>query len=548
MQFQLVDQSHRVPPTHALALRMRQLAAMRCFGLQIVAVVLAGTAIVQAGETVRQTASRQEVRAALEDVERWVTTSPDAAGWYTYLAIAALKREISADRRPDFEALKHSLRQLENVASVSPRLEKLRNALQGWLVWEYLPAGDDLTAVAESILNAPRPAPRPTPAKLVSVVTTVDNRDLRARLAALLATLASYADKPSDELAAAIDSHLRFLETARAAKPLTAAVREYFGHPNVWFDISEDLLDDSVVRRIERHEELRDVIQATPLTGRGVLRGATDLVIEPQGDRALLRIVFIGRLDAHTLGRNGPATVRSHSLTTFRAEKLLVLDGNGLQAIPAVCTAQTQTLDSNIDAVRPGLGSRLIRRLGARRWGAVQAAAERESAQHAEVQIVAAVDREADELIKRLDRLAVAPMLALAGGQANNARIRFCSNQRMLRIGAIYGPLGAPPGRPKCDEHRSFTVNVHSALYHRLSSQLAAVSPNSAIANHWNSLAWNWIDRMVMPRLMPYGISLRGGEWGTLVPVSLAGDWLAVEWQADPGESRLAEAKVPRLN
>lgn len=515
---------------------------MRCLKSIIVVGWVLGPCIARAAET----AGRDQVRAAMDSVEHWVVTSPDAAGWRNYLGIAELERELAAER-PDLAVLKYTLKQLENVASLSPRLAKLRTALQGWLVWECLPASDELASVAESILRPPKPAPPAVATTLVSVVMPVTDDELRARLTALLALLATYAERPTEQVAHAIDGQLRFLESAGKVEPLTAAVRAYYDHPNVWLDVSEELLSPAVARRLERVEDLHDVIQDTPLMGRGVLRGASDLVIVPRPDRAVLRIVFNGTLDAHTLGRNGPAEIRAHSLTTFRAEKQLVLDGNGLTSVPAVCVAETRTLDSNVDAARAGIGNRLIRRIGERRWRTVQQAAEQESAEHAEAQIKAAIDREAEELIQRLDRIGIAPMLALVGGQAANTRVRFRSDTRMLRIGAIYGPLGAPPGQPACDGRRGITLQVHSGLYHRLSGQVSA--SGSLLANsHINSLTWNWADRILAPRLTPYGITLRSGDWGTLVPVSLGGDWLAVEWRRSTPEPRLAEGELPRLN
>ncbi|HVA47280.1 MAG TPA: hypothetical protein VNH11_13005 [Pirellulales bacterium] len=488
------------------------------------------------------------MRAALDGTQRWLSTSEHGRAWRNYLGTDALRRELD-EERPDLSVIRRSLRRLSSDASAlsaQPLLE-LRSGLQGWLAWECLPADRQLVSVADSILRRPHARARPA-ARLVSHKTDAAHKhELRARLTALLALLPRYADRPTEELAEAIDMHLRWLDDASDARPLVAAIRQYYSHPNVWIDISEEYLEQSVIQSIDRWEHVQSVILGTPVSGRGRLRAASDLVIEPYADQARLRIVVRGTLDTETIGRAGPARISARALTSFRAEKPLLLSGAGLKVLPAVCVAETRTLASNVAAFRRGLAAGLVRRVALRRWQAVREASERDSARQAETQLKAALDRESDALIKRLDRVALAPVLAMVGGHAARTRIRFCSETRMLRIGAVYGPLGAPPGRPRHEQNRAFTLQVHSALVDRLKNSVAA-SPCSMIGvQQCEALAWNWIEKTLSPRLTPGGVTLRDGEWGTLVPVGLVGDWMAVQWRAGAPQPRLAKAARLRV-
>ncbi|HQU45850.1 MAG: hypothetical protein B7Z73_10020, partial [Planctomycetia bacterium 21-64-5] len=329
-------------------------------------------------------------------MERWLSTSEHGRAWHNYLGTEALRRELD-EEHPDLSVLRQSLRRLSSDASAlsAQPLIELRSALQGWLAWECLPADRQLVSVADSILRRPHARARPA-ARLVSLKIDAEHQhELRARLTALLALLPRYADRPTEELAEAIDTHLRWLEDTEDAGPLVAAIRQYYSHPNVWFDISEDYLEQSVVQRIDRWEHVQNVILGTPVSGRGRLRAASELVIEPYPNQARLRIVVRGTLDTDTVGRTGPARISTRAVTSFRAEKLLLLGGAGLKVLPSVCVANTRTLASNVAAARRGLGAGLVRRIAQRRWQAVREAAERDSARQAETQLKAALDREA---------------------------------------------------------------------------------------------------------------------------------------------------------
>jgi hypothetical protein len=530
-----------------------------------------------------QPVGRETVRTALVGVDQWLASSQLASAWHNRLGTDDLRRELSRTGPPDLAVLEATLRRLtDDPPRVSSRhLSALRRAVQGWLTIETLPNGRHLAAVASSILRTPVRR-RGLAAPLISTISTrshpAKRSELRAHLVALAAMLSQYAKRPHDELAESIDRHLNWLAATGEADALVDAVRQYYSYPNVWIDISEDVLDDPVARTVDRLEAVSDVILGTPLSGGGRLRAVSDLVVEPHAELAILKIVVQGDVRTQTIGRNGPARIHSLAVTRFRAQKQLYVESTGLRVLPTECTAETRTLRSSVSAEMAGLRGRIVLRVGARRWEASRGAADQEAARHVEQKVCTEVDRQADELIRRLDRLVIAPMLALASGSSAShpPQLRFCTEERVLRIGVVQGFLGAPPGHPALDTERRFAVRVHSSLLGHLSPPtwadvlaiipsnvsacltslhragtagrasltnvtqflgLAARTDGSAVRIAlvdrlpWRDLAWRWIAGLVVPRLSQDGIVLRDGRWGTLVPAGLGGDWISLEWR-----------------
>ena len=517
-----------------------------------------------------------QARRALRAVDRWLEKSQHAQAWHRRLETNVLRRELAKEGPPDLAVVERWLERLTAdtpVAAHAP-LVALRRCVEGWLAAESLRDGQHLPAVTSSILRSEGnwTLARQGPSRA----------ELRKHLVALAAMLSRYAKEPDDDLAQAIDEELAWLDAAGQAAALVDAVRHYYGHPNVWIDIAEDVLADPVVRTIDRSEPVSDVILGTPLSGDGRVRAESDLLIEADSDRAVLKIVVHGQVEAQTIGRRGPARIHSRSTTTFRAEKRLIVEQTGLRVLPTVCSARLNETGSGVSSIRGGLRGLLIRRIAQRRWQASQNTADEEAARHVEAQVAAVVDREADELIGRLDRFVIGPVVALANGGSSKSRIRFSSEEGVLRIGVRRGRLGAPPGIPPVDAGRLFTVRVHSSLVNRVAalalvdvpslSGLSFLTPSKALERvsllgqpgglfraslaadsspmaslvgnqFWQRLAWRLIERTVAPRVDAGGIVLRDGRWGRLTSAELGGEWPLLGWQ--PVADLLTDPALP---
>jgi hypothetical protein len=534
-----------------------------------------GSAAVELLADEQGVSGRAQARRALAEVDRWLGGSQHAEAWHDYLDTHALRRELARKGPADLAVVEGWLQGLtaDTRHAAHPPLVTLRRSVEGWLARESLPEGRYLPAVVASILRSPGGS-RGESSRLGtgSTATSLERPsrgELRRQLVALAAMLSQYAERPDDGLAQSIDDELRRLDGAREASSLVDAVRDYYGHPNVWIDVSQELLDDRIARRIERTEPVSDVILGAAVSGSGHLRATSSLLIEASSERAVLKIAVRGQVDARTTGRKGPARIHSHSTTTFHAEKRLVIEETGLRTLPTVCKAETSAVSSDVSTAARGLLGRVVGGVVQRRWQASREAARQEAARHIEKQVADAVDREADEFVGRFERFVIAPIVGLANGGSTEARIRFCSQQGVLRIGVRRGPLGAPPGIPPVDPERLLTVRLHSSLVNRMGSfalseavapgylkELSLFMPLRAFEGlvspparllpsfsrtsswpppifgerPWRGLALKWLGQTVGPRFDFGGIVLRDGRWGRLTPGELGGEWPLLGW------------------
>jgi hypothetical protein len=51
-----------------------------------------------------------------------------------------------------------------------------------------------------------------------------------------------------------------------------------------------------------------------------------------------------------------------------------------------------------------------------------------------------------------------------------------------------------------------------------------------------------WLERTLSPQLTVSGIALRDGQWGTIMPAGLDGQWLAAEWHPASPKQCMASA------
>jgi hypothetical protein len=526
----------------------------------------------------------RRVTEAIQSLDRWLAASPYRVAWQSYLRVDVLRRQLADPAHADLDQLAGVLARFSADKSqlrLAP-VVRLRNAVESWLVLSSLPDGQHLATVAERIV-------RRTPAG-------PDGRAVPSRLTALLLLLKEYAHHPEPRLADAIGDNLQWLARVPDAEPMVTAVRQYYGQPNIWIDISEAALVQAVESAIDREAAVSDQILGTAITGRARTRATTRLAVVPHREQARMTLTVTGTIDSQTVGSNGPARIHNRSLVRFRAEKKIVLDALGMRASPAVCTAETNTYAAEPTAVVPGVRGWVVRRVAARRVRRLRGQADEIASRHAERRIATLIDREADEQLREISQLAIDPLMGLAGG--DRSRLRFSSAAGVLRIGAIAGPLGAPPHTATFARQHPYSLRLHSTLLMRLRNHpladvaVASLGLGDGLAN---AVAWvfptartaargdakssgggwrtalaqvagaqptigaqaltaqpifyrleldrllgGWLNWAFDPRIGEQGIALRQGQLGTLSPVGLASDWPTMGWSPPAAEPRLA--------
>lgn len=539
------------------------------------------------------------VAAALEQLEAWLADGPHAAGWRDYLHVDQLRKELrsgelgsgelGSGRPPDLHVFEATLKRLaaDEPGLDRPQFLALRTALEGWLARASLPEGARLKAVTDSLEQ--RFAAYPKLGRRDELLLVAergdphggqrDRQQFHNHLIALRALLGAYAERPSAWLAEEIGATLDWLSTRGGAEPLVAAVRDYYGHPNIWIDVSEKAMTDGVAGAIERPIVVEDSILGTAVRGHGLTKATKRLVFEPHAERAVLTLHVRGTIDTRTVGRNGPARIDSEARTTFRAEKKFWLTEQGVKSFPTLCTAATTTLSADVSAAARGIRGRIVKRVAQRQVWQQQTAADRIAARHAEAEIRDIVDQEATALVSRIEECAVTPLLALANGSGGSVRLRFCSAKGLLKIGLVLGPLGAPPNESGLPLESGFAIRLHSTVVERLmqhpwaetalaslqfgnplTSGITAILPASLVkkADSWSQRLTHltgavpletaaapapvlsgerlenaieqWLNHLLAPEITRDGVALRGGRLGTLAPGGLGSDWTSLAW------------------
>lgn len=544
------------------------------------------------------------VAAALDRLEVWLGGGPYAAGWRDYLHLDALRNELQRRDAPDLDVLESTLNRLaiqHQGLELRPFVE-LRAALEGWLAHATLPDGAHLKAVTDSLerrMWSHRPTHKhPGLMLLVAEQKEADavqkaHQDIRNQLTTLRVLLVAYAHDRSPWLADEIGATLDGLAATGKAGPLVAAVRDYYGHPNVWIDVSERALASGVEGSLERTIVVEDSILGTTVRGHGRTKATKKVRFSPHAERAILTLEVSGTIDTTTVGHNGPARIHGRARTAFRAQKNFWLDETGIKGWPTVCTAETTTLSSDVHAASRGLRGRIVKRVAQRQVEEKKSEADRIAARHAEDQIRALVDREASDLVSQLDRCTVAPLLAFAKGSAGAIRFRFCSDAGLLRIGVVMGPLGAPPGEPKLPLATGVALRWHETMTDRMMQYrwakmlLASVQPENPFTAGLGSIlpaslvrtagSWShqlaratgaasapmqsssaqpepplsaerledaveqWLNRWLDPGIAADGIALREGRLGTIAPGGPDSEWMSIVWRSPAPPGRLAQ-------
>jgi hypothetical protein len=161
-----------------------------------------------------------------------------------------------------------------------------------------------------------------------------------------------------------------------------AGAESLFGRVHV--QVSAELLAREAVQSIDKQVEVRDVVLGIVQRGHAHVAATARLELIEDDDHAVFEFVLTGKAESRTTGDAPPARIHSRTTTKFTARKKLVLDEEGLHALPATCRSEAHSTIEGVSSSLPGLRGRLSRRVAWRRAQAQRAQAERISAQHSE--------------------------------------------------------------------------------------------------------------------------------------------------------------------
>lgn len=387
--------------------------------------------------------AQRTAQAALARLDRFLATGGErGVAWKRYLRWNDLQTRLGRGVEPDDDLL-------DDVRG------RLRSGHQGLELRPFADVAQALQLYAETSRLAGDPAARST---FEAALQTVEQQ---LGVAALQWT---------DEQAEAVGAALGQIESLGQVPDLVHAVRGNYSHPNLLFQISDELLAVGIARPVRDVSPVQEVILGTNIRGTGHTIGDLKVQLAPSADRAVIETVFNGTTLSKTVGVNGPATIYADGTTQFHATKRLFLDAEGIQATPAVATAETRSRVRGV-SVR---GGRLIQKIADRRVQQNKPESERIGSRRAERRLSRRLDDEANSKLFESNRDFVERFRAplVRRGQFPDV-FQFSTTADFLRLTALNAArhqIGAPTPAPPLDGENALAVRLHESTVNNLAA------------------------------------------------------------------------------
>jgi len=389
-----------------------------------------------------------ELRAALARLDaRLKAAGPEADGWRSYLRWDAMQDELAREGGPDLRALDeiHAKYAAGHDGLGLVWFADVRRALQDYLITARLIGDPNLKAAYEQLLDA------------------------------LPGRLAAYREHPTAEKAAVLGSVLQWLAQARQAEGLVKDIRRHFSQPNLLAEISADVVAAGIAESMDEVEPVRDVILGTRIYGTGQITGELSVELIPSATHARIDSIFHGTVDSETIGYKGPARIFSDATTSLHTRKPILIDAEGVRALPASSNGTTHSTTKGIQAAR---GGRFVERVAWKRTCKRKCEAEWIAARHAEQRANCRADQQARELVDRANKsFAEKFRKPLINRRLFPEQLLFTTTDTALHVTCLEaGPhdLGAPNLPPDTVDQPDLAVRVHESMVNHLAKGLFA--------------------------------------------------------------------------
>lgn len=379
--------------------------------------------------------ARQQVLQAMAAVDNYLTPgTANTAAWKEYLQWEELRAQLQPGTTADLQVLGSVYRRLtENHTGLELSIfRNLAEALQHY---------GDLAALAgqEGL-----------------------ERWFQGQLERLAGALEQYPHEPDLENRSAISESLGRFTSLGLVPQIVDAVKFHYSRPNLWADVSVELLGAGFRDDVSRPTDVYDYILGTKIVGEGYTTGDVQLRLIPSYRRAVLETLMTGNTASKTRGYNGPVVIHSKGNTGLAARKWIFLEPEGVRAPGATASAVTETVTTGISA------GHLVRHIASRRIAKQRDQANAIASQHAEARLARNVDEEASELVTNANREYQNrfryPLLRRDEYPALLAFTTTWDGLSAVALQANRSQLGAPTSPPPVAGDFDLTVRLHETL------------------------------------------------------------------------------------
>jgi len=366
-------------------------------------------------------------------------SSKNTEKWYEFLRRDEVEEQLQAEGGPNWKVLQSvSLKYYENVAGLEhPKFMAVRVALRGYADAVLFSSNEKSQEYYEQYLDE------------------------------LATRLESYAEKPSADDAIMIGKTVGWLERFGQAEDLVAAVRQYYSHPNLFVQVSEDMMKTGLDTNVDKEMTVRENILGTSIRGDAHMIGRATVDLVPSAHSACVDIVLSGTTTSDNVGRNGPVTIYSSGVTTIDARKRMMVSATGITVEPAQAKCRTRSRITSIagSAIAQNIAWNRVRQSK----GRAEAIASQRGARRAETEM----DGEAGELLSNgADMFANKFRNPLLRRDAFPQVLNFSTTDDYLHVVGLRAganQLAAPGEPPALTENHDLGVRLHESFAGNLS-------------------------------------------------------------------------------
>ncbi len=388
--------------------------------------------------------AKTELLEALDRLDQRLSQAgPNGEDWRKYVLWDQLQDELRGDKQPDRELL----------ARVQKRYRPDHDGLE--LVWFI-----DVQHALHTY---------------VAMLDAVNNPDTRTefegRLDRLAKSLEAYRAKPTTEDALVISESVRFLQTAHQCPALVQAVQTELVHPNVFAELSPELVGAGIAEHVDDTTSVDDCILGTSMHGIAHTVGQSCTELVPNPDCGVLDTLFCGVTHADNVGCHGRITIYSTATVNLSARKRLCMNADGLSAQPAVSCAEVSAKICDIQSCK---GRRMVERMAWKKACKLKPEAECISARHAEQRLNDRIDAQAAESLEKANQKYDDKFhRPFTERKLFPRMLRFSTTQQAFMVTGLQAGGGkvAAPGEPPpvTAEGADMTLRLHESMINNLS-------------------------------------------------------------------------------
>jgi hypothetical protein len=249
--------------------------------------------------------------------------------------------------------------------------------------------------------------------------------------------------------------------------------------------ISDELLDRMLAKDIDTNTPVDRCVLGTRAVGSAITKGHADVDPKPDPEEAAFRVLVTGSSNSRTVGRNGPAIIRSRTSTMWQVEKVVRFDKGKFITEPGVVRgSQTHMTPLGVGASVPGLRGMVVRRVARRRVEESRPTAERLADDFTRERVLKQVNESVDGQIAKLNsEIASRPLLEHLLPVLDTGAVELYTSQNCIHL-AFLGVESVTAVVCPLDrlEPRESELWIHSSL---LGLPIIALPGPSAATLEW---------------------------------------------------------------